>query len=185
MADTIQGTSIEDIELGNVENAADEQKMQEILADMNMETQYAPQYAPQEAPRQAPRQATRQTHMQAMPPMRAVEPMLPRRQMAPQFEDEYEPEHEMEPEPEKPKYKVAKKVKRNKWSFSFDGLMDPLVVGILVCLLSLPVLHTWGGKHLTWAYKMGGELSWYGLLVVGALGAGLFALYQFITEHLT
>jgi hypothetical protein len=168
MADTVQGTSIEDIELGQVENTADEQKMQEILADMNME---------QEQPMQP---------MQAMPPMRQQMHPMPRRgPVVGMTQEEYFHEMEEEPEPERPRYKVAKKVKRNKWSLSIESLVEPLLVGLLVCLLSLPALHTFASKHATWAYKMGGELSWSGLFVVSALGAVLFGLFRTANEYLS
>jgi hypothetical protein len=168
MADTIQGTSIEDIELGKVENVADEDKIDAILADMNVE-HAPPQYMQQQMPPQ----------YQQMPPRMAMQQRQP---MPPSFQDMYEEPEEAEPEP--PKYKVAKKVKRNRWSISLDGVMDPIVVGILVILLSLPVLHTWAGKHVGWAYKLGGELSWPGLLVIGVLGALLFGLYRSADEYL-
>ncbi len=57
-------------------------------------------------------------------------------------------------------------------------MRDPIVVGLLVCLFSLPALHTWLAKHLSWAYKVGGSLSWIGFLLQFALVAGLFATYR-------
>jgi hypothetical protein len=177
MADTFQGTSIEDLEMGKVENTADEAKMKEILADMNMEPEQASMdYVPQ--------------HMETMPQMPHMPSMDPmahmRQRRVPMYQEEYQEDaQEYEEEVvEKPKYKVAKKPKRNNWSISVESLIDPILVGILICLLSLPVLHTWGGKHVLWAYKMGGELSWPGLFTLGVIGAGLFALFRFVKEYL-
>ena len=64
------------------------------------------------------------------------------------------------------------------WSNLLDNLFDPLVVAILVFTLSLPVLQTFLSKYATWAFSLGGQLSWLGLIAKSVLAGVLFALYK-------
>ena len=68
--------------------------------------------------------------------------------------------------------------KKNVWSNILDRLVDPLIVAVLIFTLSLPVLQTFLSKYATWAFSLGGQLSWLGLIAKSVLGAVLFALYK-------
>lgn len=158
-----EGTSLEDIELGNVQHSADDAVMNAILTDMN---------AAEEAPAYIPQYTQPEPPMQPMP-----QPMQPMPMHQMQYMQHMQPMQPMHPEP--PAYeRIEEPLKRNTWSTLFDDMRDPLVVGLLVCLFSLPALHTWLAKHLTWAYKVGGSLSWIGFLLQFVLVAGLFATYR-------
>ncbi len=173
-----EGTSLEDIENGNVPHTADDAVMNAILSDMNgVEEPVAPPVyippppPPQPEPMYIPQHQPMPQHFQP-PPFYAAggEPM-------------YEQVEEPMARPVGSAGSgggvgVVAAVKRNGWSTLFDDLRDPLVVGLLVCLFSLPALHTWLAKRLTWAYKVGGSLSWLGFLLQFAIVAGIFATYR-------
>ena len=59
-----------------------------------------------------------------------------------------------------------------------DGLVDPLIVAVLMFTLSLPVLQTFLSKYATWAFSLGGQLSWLGLIAKSLLAGVVFALYK-------
>jgi hypothetical protein len=166
-----EGTSLEDIENGNVPHTADDAVMNAILSDMNgMEEPVAPPvYIPPPPPPQP-----EPMYIPEPPPM-----MHPSMMMYPQqSQQSQQSQHPMYEQVEEPVGSGAVTVKRNGWSTLFDDLRDPLVVGLLVCLFSLPALHTWLAKRLTWAYKVGGSLSWLGFLLQFAIVAGIFATYR-------
>jgi hypothetical protein len=175
MSDSQGGTSIEDIEMGAVKHEADSDRMKEILADMNVMEEpvhHAPS-APQTREYQQPPHYIREQQPQyrELPP-----PMDPRMSL-----DEY---YEYE-EQQKPRYRpvrkqepVASSRRKNGWESAIELIKDPLIVGILVLLLSLPALHTFVGKHATWAYGIGGELSWPGLIVLSVFAAVVFGTYR-------
>lgn len=178
MADQgMQGTPIEDIEMGNVKNEADSELMRQILAEMN-----AAEPVP-ETP-EMPQQPQQMPMYQQMPQM----PQMPQQQMqrpyAPVFEEpnmqvhEYD-EYETHQPPKKPKYKPAPAIKKNGWSQMFETLREPLLVGLLIAVLLFPKLHTLGSNYIPWAYSVGGQVSWLGLLGFSVLGAGTWALYKF------
>ena len=174
MADQgMQGTPIEDIEMGNVKNEADSELMRQILADMNAAepVQEAPEMPPMQQPQQQPQRQS--MHQQPMPSF--AQPRFDEPFMQIQEYDEYET-----PEPpKKPKYKPAPVIKKNGWSQVFETLREPLIVGLLVAVLLFPKLHTLGSNYIPWAYSVGGQVSWIGLLGFSVLGAGTWALYKF------
>ncbi len=185
-----EGTSLEDIETGNVAHTADDAVMNAILSDMNaieapVQQQQAPVYIPppqQQQEYQPPQMPQYQEPMQFMQP----EPSFPGG--FGQYEDSQQyqqvaqqPQQQQQAHYEEVNETIAP-LKKNSWSLLFDDLRDPLLVGLLVSLFSLPALHTWLAKRLTWAYKVGGSLSWIGFLIQFALVAGIFATYKQIMK---
>jgi hypothetical protein len=179
-----EGTSLEDIETGNVAYSADTAVMNAILSDMNaVEEAHAPppqmpQYQP-EPLAQMPPPPPIFTQMQEPVYMQPHMPQMP--QMQAQHQHYQEPNMSMyEPveEPQAPTQLPPSPLKRNAWSQIFDDIREPLIVGLLVTVFSLPALHTWLSKRLTWAYKVGGSLSWIGFFLQFALVAGIFATYR-------
>lgn len=148
------GTPLEALETGEVSNVADASRMAAILRDMNSsgaETQAPPppQVQPQAPP---PPQYTRMAPPPVQPPQYVEEP-------------QYEPV---------PKYAR----KKNVWTSILEGIRDPLFVAVLFFVLSLPAIHTLAGKYATWAFAVGGQLSWLGLLTLSVLSGLLFSLYR-------
>jgi hypothetical protein len=184
-----EGTSLEDIETGNVAHTADDAVMSAILSDMNAVEEPAHQQTPVYIPppqeyQPPPMQMQAQPHYQEQLPFMQPEPSMGAFQQyeeAPQFQ-----QHQQHQQHQQPNYEVVEEsvgpVKKNSWSLLFDDLRDPIVVGILVSLFSLPALHTWLAKRLTWAYKVGGSLSWIGFIIQFALVAGIFATYRQIMK---
>ena len=176
------GTPIDALESGNVTNAADASRMAEILRDMNasgadVAAGGAPMPPPQMMPQMQPQmQQQMMPQMQQMPmPMNAMAPigsmngqmpMMVQQQQQPNFVPyDDEPSNATGP-------------KKNVWSNILDRLIDPLIVAVLIFTLSLPVLQTFLSKYATWAFSLGGQLSWLGLIAKSVLGAVLFALYK-------
>lgn len=175
-----EGTSLEEIESGNVAYTADTAAMNAILSDMNA-VEEAPVYIP---PPQAPQvQQPQQPQYQPQPqPQFVQEPFQPEPAFQfPQFQQFPQPAPMYEAV-EEPKAQPVQSPKKNAWSTAFDDIREPLVVGLLVTLFSLPALHTWLAKRLTWAYKVGGSLSWIGFLLQFVLVSGLFATYRQIMQ---
>ncbi len=175
-----EGTSLEDIESGNVAYTADTAAMNAILSDMNA-VEEAPVYIPPPAPpapefQLPPPQPPQPQHYQPEPSFPTQFPMFP------QFPQAQVPQPTYEKVEEAP---VAPPLKKNSWSVLFEDMRDPLVVGLLVTFFSLPALHTWLAKRLTWAYKVGGSLSWIGFLLQFAIVAGLFVTYRQIMKVAT
>lgn len=172
-----EGTSLESLENGDVSEVADAQRMQAILSDMNASGAEVESPTQQSMPpmQRAPPMQQPSYNMQArqpMPPMRMMDPMME------QQESYYAP-------PPSPQYipideeRVAKPTKKkNVWSSVLDGIRDPFVVAILIFVLMLPMLHTFVGKYATWAFAVGGQLSWFGLLALSLAGGIVFGLYQ-------
>jgi hypothetical protein len=67
------------------------------------------------------------------------------------------------------------KRRKNIWSTFLEGLRDPILVACIVFVVSLPVLQTYVGKYAGWAFAVGGQLSWLGLIAKSALAGILFA----------
>jgi hypothetical protein len=171
------GTSLEDIESGNVAFTADTAAMNAILSDMNA-VEEAPVYTPPPPPPAPEFHAPQQPqHYQPEPAFPTQLPMFPQMQI-------HEMAYPQAPQPtyEKVEAPVPQSTKKNSWSLLFDDMRDPIVVGLLVTLFSLPALHTWLAKRLTWAYKVGGSLSWIGFLLQFAIVAGLFVTYRQIMK---
>lgn len=175
---------MEDIETGNVANQADSAVMNAILSDMNAlpeEVQPPPQHQTYMPPPQQQQQPMSDVPMHDFqipvtePYMSYSDPFPTHATMQPSF-DMYTPE---------PTQNTAEPVvvKQNAWSGVFAHLTDAVVVAIVVCILSLPVIHTRLTARIPWAYKVGGELSWTGLAFVSVLGGLLFAGYRFLVTN--
>jgi hypothetical protein len=167
------GTSLEDIEAGDVPNTADSNRMQAILRDMN---------APSESsrPNQLPPMSA-QPNVQDMQPMPSRQPMPPMLQMSSHAEyaqpppqrqqrPQYVPVAEEEAPPAEPK--------KNIWSTVLEQIRDPFFVIALFFLLSLPAFHTLLGKYATWAFNVGGQLSWAGLGALSVLAGLVFGIFK-------
>jgi len=161
------GTSLEDLERGDVPNQADAARMQDILKDID-------------APNAA---ASPMGGMPSMPqspgPMRMPPPMYDARAFQHPQRQQYVPVDEEE--------EVAVKQrprKGNIWSSILDRLKDPLIVGLLILVLSFPALHTQLAKYASWAYAVGGQLNYIGLGAISLLGALIFGIYKTISDLL-
>jgi len=184
------GTPIDALESGNVTNAADASRMAEILRDMNasgadvaaggQQATGAPQMMPQMQQQMMPQM--QQQMMQQMPmPMNAMAPMGSMNgQMPMMVQQQQQQQQQQQPNfvPYDDEPSNATGPKKNVWSNILDGLIDPLVVAVLIFTLSLPVLQTFLSKYATWAFSLGGQLSWLGLIAKSILGAVLFAFYK-------
>jgi hypothetical protein len=180
------GTPLDALENGDIENAADAEKMQAILSDINasgadigrgqQSTQAMQQTMPQAMQSmQQPMQPMPMQPMQPMPPMMMHAP--PQYQEAPpQYQHHYVPVDE-------PDYKPKKK-KTNIWTSILERIRDPIFVILIVFLVSLPVLHTFAAKHAAWAFAVGGQLSWFGLTAVSLLAGILFGVYRATSDVL-
>jgi hypothetical protein len=159
------GTPLDALETGEIQNTADAEKMQAILSDINASG----------AEIASGRQATMPPMPpQAMQPMQPMQPMPPMMMQPPpqyQYQQHYVPVDE-EPENYKPKKKT------NVWSSIFERICDPIVVAMIVFVVSLPVIHTFVGKYASWAFAVGGQLSWFGLIAMSALAGMLFGVYR-------
>ncbi len=168
----MQGTSIEDIEMGNVKNEADSELMRQILTDMNVveEAKASPSQIPE--------------YQQLPPP--SSQPMPPPVFQQQQFFPNQHPRmmiSEYEDEQPTPRYKTIKPViKQNKWSELFETLKEPLFVGLLVAVLLFPKLHTLGSKYAPWAYTVGGQVGWTGLFLCSIVATGVWGLYKFFAN---
>ena len=196
MSDEPQGTPLEDIEMGQVKNEADAATMRELMADINGgngdQGGEFPTGGREEFPTQAKASRMAMPSMPSMMPMRgggAMPPMQPHpsqmyEQHHQQYEQQYDEEdQEQEQEQPRPKYKASSAApKKNTWSTVIETIRDPLIVGILIFVLSLPSLHTFVGRHASWAYKVGGQLSWVGLALTAAVGVIAFGLYRAVLD---
>ncbi len=170
-----EGTSLEDIESGNVSFTADSAVMSEILKDMNELTPEQPTYPPMPLPSSQPPpmpQPTYQPLPMALPPQSFEMPQ------------HYQPIPD--PPMSQPTYVPAPPAppKKNAWSNLFDIMNDPLIVAILVGIVSLPAIHTWLAKHLKWAYQVGGALSWTGIVLQSIVAGLLFAGYKYASGNI-
>jgi hypothetical protein len=164
------GTPLEALETGEVANAADASRMANILRDMNAS-------GADVVSTNVPREQLGMP-MQPMPPMQMAtsgmsNPLPPMMTHQPQYIPVEEEQESYAP------------VRKNIWSRILETILDPLFVGILVLVLSLPVLHTVLGKYASWAYVLGGQLSWAGLLVKSLVAALLFGLYRALSDFLS
>jgi len=174
------GTPIDSLESGNVTNAADASRMAQILQDMNASgaevasgsvppPQMMQQMPQQQMPQMQPMQ---QMQMGQLPmPMGGMNGQMPMMVQQQQQQPNFVPyDDESSGSRNGPK--------KNIWSNLLDNLFDPLIVAILVFTLSLPVLQTFLSKYATWAFSLGGQLSWLGLIAKSVLAGVLFALYK-------
>jgi len=150
------GTSLESLESGNVANAADEARMAAILRDM-----------------QATEEPAMRDPMPSNIPMPTMHPNPPT--AIPQ-NSQYVPVEEQTEPVDVP---LPIKAKRgNIWNRILSNVRDPLIVAVLMFVLSLPGFHTVISKVVPWAFAVGGELSYLGLIVKSVFAGGLFALLQ-------
>jgi hypothetical protein len=156
------GTPLESLETGEVQNTADAARMQEIMNDIN-----------QPSGAQSP--------MGALPSMQqSPGPMRPMLQQPPMYNPtmQFQQQQQYVPVEEED----ARPTKKNVWSSIFDRLRDPLVVAILMFVLSLPVLHTQLAKVIPWAFAVGGQLSWLGLGTLSLFAGVSFGAYRGIYD---
>ena len=174
------GTPIEALESGNVPNSADASRMAEILRDMNASgAEVAGSIPMQPSMQQMPQMQPQMPQMQ-MPPMMSQDPMAANSMtgqipMMVQQQQQQMPTNFVPYEEDSTRTYAPNK---NIWSNRLDNLIDPLIVAVLVFTLSLPVLQTFLSKYATWAFSLGGQLSWGGLIAKSALAGVLFALYK-------
>lgn len=159
------GTSLEDLDRGDVKNTADTEHMAAIVREMNASGAYVEGSGKAPSMQMPPMQA-----MQPMPPMMHGMGMPPSMPPMPPMPN-YVHVEEDAPAEYRPK-------KKNLWSTVVDQIRDPMFVAVLVFVLSLPVLHTLIGKYATWAFAVGGQLSWLGLLLKSVLAGILFGVYR-------
>ena len=188
-----EGTSLEDIEAGNVAHTADSAVMNEILKDMNEITPEPPAYQQSMSMSQQPQQPMYELP-RALPPQPLVpqhyEPiMMPEHHQMPPFmhpSQHYqpiEPPQQAQQQPMMTNMLPTPHLKKNTWSQIFDHMLEPLFVAFLVVILSLPAVHTWLAKHMKWAYHVGGALSWTGIVLQAAVAGVLFAGFQYVMEN--
>lgn len=150
-----EGTPLDALETGDIRDEADSAKMAEILRDMNASGGIA-----QQPPH------FQQQQQQPMPPMMMHQQPLPTH---PQHNPNYIPmENEV----------VYKPRRKNIWSSITEKIRDPILVTVLIFVLSLPIFHTQLAKYAGWAFAVGGQLSWLGLLMISAIGGLLFGVFQ-------
>lgn len=175
-SEEFQGTSIEDIEMGNVKNEADSERMRQILADMNSTGDSHSSsggnggaagggHSPDEF---QPKRPQPPPVYQQMPQFVPSPMMQPRMSV---FETDGTP-HVTEPT-YTPIVKTTAS-RKNQWSSAIDMIQEPLMVAVIFLLLSLPKFHTWASERVSWAYAVGGQFSWYGLLVLSIVAGILF-----------
>jgi len=153
------GTPIDALESGDIAHQADASHVQAILNDM-----YASGAQAQEGGHQQQQMQQRPTELPPhVPPAHLLPP-------APATSRHYIPDKE------------PVKRKTNWWSSIVSSAQDPLVVALLVFVLSLPVLHTFLGKYASWAFAIGGQLSWLGLIALSVLAGTLFGTYKVVKD---
>jgi hypothetical protein len=144
-----EGTSLADLEAGaGVPDAADAERMAAIMREVNASGGGAGAAA----------------EMAAAPPVPAP-PMRPMPPPPPAYQQHYVevPEQDYKPR------------RRNAWATVTEKIRDPIIVAILVFALSLPIVHTHVAKYAGWAFAVGGQLSWLGLIALSLLAGALFA----------
>ena len=155
-----EGTPLDVLESGStVDNAADAERMAQLMRDVNASggggggLPDTPQ--------------TMNMPMVSAPPMRNMSAVGPPPQSAPPpaytpMEEEYRPR------------------RKNFWGSVTERIRDPLIVSILVFVLSLPVLHTLAAKYVGWAFAVGGQLSWLGLIALSLFAGVAFGGTQLV-----
>lgn len=162
-----EGTPLDALESGEISNSADEGRMAAILRDMNASGADVGAAGAQ----------------QALPPMpvhavRSLPPPIDARQMgAVQQQSQPHQQHYVQVD-EEASVEEAKPRRKNLWSSIADRVRDPFFVAMLVFILSLPVLHTAMAKVVPWAFAVGGQLSYIGLIAISCMAGGLFGLYK-------
>ena len=160
------GTSLDELEKGDIPNAADAARMAEIMRDIDNTGGGGPP-------------PTLRVGQPQMPPQMAqMPPQMPMDRLPPpiQARQGYEPIHEERSVPYYPQ--IQHQAKRNMWGSITNVIREPMIVAILMFVLSLPVLHTYGSKFVPWAFAVGGQLSWLGLGFLSVLAGSLFGVIR-------
>ena len=145
------GTPIDVLESGgDIDHAADAERMAELMRDVNAVSGDLPP-TPQTM-NMAPVSAPPMRQMGRAPPPPAYTPI----------EEDYRPPSR----------------RKNIWGSISEKLRGPLMVSVIVFVLSLPVLHTMLAKYAGWAFAVGGQLSWLGLIVLSLLAGTAFGIGQ-------
>jgi hypothetical protein len=145
-----EGTSLADLEAGNgVQDAADAERMAAIMREVNAS---------------GGGDVGAAAEIAAAPSIPAP-PMRPSAPAPPAYQQHYVevPEREYKPR------------RRNAWATVTEKIRDPIIVSLLVFALSLPIVHTHVAKYASWAFAVGGQLSWLGLIALSLLAGVLFA----------
>lgn len=146
------GTPLDVLESGQeVDNAADAERMAQLMRDVNASGGLP------EGPQ------TMNMARVGAPPMRSAPASMappPQPQSYTPVDEEYRPR------------------RKNMWGTVTARLRDPLLVSVIVFVLSLPVLHTQLAKYAGWAFAVGGQLSWIGLIAVSLLAGVIFGVSQ-------
>ena len=105
---------------------------------------------------------------------------IPMPPMPPSASSSYTKQSQFVPVEEAEEAPAPVKAKRtNIWGRILSNIRDPLIVAILMFVLSLPGFHTVVSKVVPWAFAVGGELSYLGLIVKSLFAGALFAGLQF------
>ena len=177
-----EGTPIDALESGNVPTSADASRMAQILQDMNASgaeiagASFGDQRAPQNElmPPPPPRQAP----PQALPPHSGV-PMAGMTGQLPAMVQQIPPQNsQFVPYDDEAMSGGGGHPRKNAWGNFMEKLTDPLVVAVLIFVLSLPALQTFGSKYVPWAFAIGGQLSWLGLIAKAVFGGLLFWVFK-------
>ena len=176
------GTPLEAIETGEISNTADSGRMQAILRDMNapgVDTNPRTQPPPMPPMQEQHPVATRQmppslqiSQQQQFLQQQQMQQQMQQQQMQQQYEAN-QAQHYQENE-----HNEVPDRKKNVWSTILDNIIDPIIVSVIFFVLSLPVLHSLLGKYATWAFAVGGQLSWLGLSVLALLAGLLFGFIR-------
>lgn len=165
-----EGTPLDALETGEISNSADEGRMAAILRDMNAS---GADVGSQPQSQQAQQS---QLPMPVHPP-RSLPPPIDARQMGAVSQHQLQHPQNYVQVDEEPVEEVKPR-RKNLWSSVVERIRDPLFVAMLVFVLSLPVLHTALSKIVPWAFAVGGQLSYIGLIATSLLAGGLFGLYK-------
>ena len=166
-----EGTSLESLESGDIQDEADASRMKAILRDMNSSNEGNSRH--QDMPASNPQFQD----MQPMPARQPMPPMMPMSAGRQQDSYSYKQSQGQQQEHEEDEDRYVEP-KRNIWSQMLEQIRDPIFVMIMFFLLTLPVFHTFLGKYATWAFAVGGQLSWLGLLSLSFLAGLLFAVFR-------
>ena len=158
-----EGTPIDAIERGDVADAADAHHMQAILADVNASGADIANGGPD------------------MQMSQGEQPRMPMRPMHPPMynpNQHHQQQHQQQQHQQQQRHYVDEPAVRSKSVSFLDRITDPIVVAVLIFVLSLPVLHTYGARYASWAFAIGGQLSWLGLIALSLIGGVLFGTYR-------
>jgi hypothetical protein len=154
-----EGTPLDALESGNqIDNAADAERMAQLMRDVNASGGGLPD-TPQ----------TMNMPMVSAPPMRTASSVASVAAPLPQSPPQYTPMEE--------EYRPRRK---NFWGNLTDRIRDPIMVSVIVFVLSLPVLHTLLAKYVGWAFAVGGQLSWLGLIAMSLFAGVVFGSGQLL-----